>query len=344
MTVVPSELGRDEFLHHFGGVYEHSPWIAEQLFGEGLTSVMDGPRSLSEALAEIVSRAGREPQLALLRAHPDLAGKLAISGELTESSSAEQAGAGLDCCTPEEFQELQGIHQSKDRIEIRAAATVADALKALAPLSGDLETLLRRFGSTQVRAQATVGGNIANGSPIGDLAPALIALDARLTLISPNGKRTIALEDFFIDYGKQDRNDDEIILGVSIPLPIPPDFHCWKISKRFDQDISAVSGAFCLKVEDDTITSARIAFGGMAATPRRAVRCEQALVGANIHSDALAPAQLALEADFSAISDMRASAAYRHDVAAGLLEKCLRAIRSRDVTDLYLHAAAEASH
>ncbi len=116
------------------------------------------------------------------------------------------------------IQELQGIHQSKDRIEIRAAATVADALKALAPLSGDLETLLRRFGSTQVRAQATVGGNIANGSPIGDLAPALIALDATLTLISPNGKRTIALEDFFIDYGKQDRTDDEIILSVSIPL------------------------------------------------------------------------------------------------------------------------------
>jgi len=242
------------------------------------------------------------------------------------------------------IQELQGIHQSPDRIEIRAAATVADALKALAPLSGDLETLLRRFGSTQVRAQATVGGNIANGSPIGDLAPALIALDATLTLISPNGKRTIALEDFFIDYGKQDRTDDEIILSVSIPLPIPPDFHCWKISKRFDQDISAVSGAFCLKVKDGTITSARIAFGGMAATPHRAVRCEQALVGANIQSDVLAPAQSALEADFSAISDMRASAAYRHDVAAGLLEKCLRAIRSRDVTDLYLHPAAEASH
>ena len=112
MTVVPSELGRDEFLHYFGGVYEHSPWIAEQLFGEGLTSAIDGSGSLSEALAEIVSRAGREPQLALLRAHPDLAGKLAISGELTESSSAEQAGAGLDRCTPEEFQEFSQLNSA----------------------------------------------------------------------------------------------------------------------------------------------------------------------------------------------------------------------------------------
>jgi 2-oxo-4-hydroxy-4-carboxy-5-ureidoimidazoline decarboxylase len=112
MTVVPSELSRDEFLHHFGGVYEHSPWIVEQLFSEGLTSAMNGPRSLSEALAEIMSRAGREPQLALLRAHPDLAGKLAISGELTESSSAEQAGAGLDRCTPEEFQEFSQLNSA----------------------------------------------------------------------------------------------------------------------------------------------------------------------------------------------------------------------------------------
>jgi len=116
MTVVASELSRDEFLHHFGGVYEHSPWIVEQLFSEGLTSAMDAPRSLSKALAEIVSRSGREPQLALLRAHPDLAGKLAISGELTVSSSAEQAGAGLDRCSPEEFrafQELNDAYQKK---------------------------------------------------------------------------------------------------------------------------------------------------------------------------------------------------------------------------------------
>jgi 2-oxo-4-hydroxy-4-carboxy-5-ureidoimidazoline decarboxylase len=116
MNPAPSQCSRVDFIHRFGGVYEHSPWIAEQLFDEGLTATIDAPGPLIDALAEVVARAGREPQLALLRAHPDLAGKLAVSGDLTEASSSEQAGAGLDRCSPEEFrafQELNDAYQKK---------------------------------------------------------------------------------------------------------------------------------------------------------------------------------------------------------------------------------------
>ena len=116
MNPAPSQCSRVDFIHRFGGVYEHSPWIAEQLFDEGLTAAFDAPGPLIDGLAEVVARAGPEPQLALLRAHPDLAGKLAVSGDLTEASSSEQAGAGLDRCSPEEFrafQELNDAYQKK---------------------------------------------------------------------------------------------------------------------------------------------------------------------------------------------------------------------------------------
>jgi len=242
------------------------------------------------------------------------------------------------------IRELRGIHQSQDALEIGAATTVAEALTALGALSEDLETLLRRFGSTQVRAQATVGGNIANGSPIGDLAPALIALDATLTLAGPLGSRSMPLENFFIDYGKQDRHHDELVLKVSVPLPIASDFHCWKISKRFDQDISAVCGAFAITVVDGVIVSARIAFGGMAATPRRARTCEDALVGMPTQAHVLPAARSALAKDFSAISDMRASAGYREDVAAGLLEKCIRSLAAEPMPNLYLGQPQKEGH
>ena len=180
-----------------------------------------------------------------------------------------------------------------------------------------------------------MGGNIANGSPIGDLAPALIALAASIHLANANGERTVALESFFIDYGKQDIAPGEIVASISVPLNAHTDFHCWKISKRFDQDISAVCGAFGLTIENNTITSARIAFGGMAATPRRAALCEQALIGQSVHRDLLGSASEALSKDFAPISDMRASASYRMRAAQGLLERCLRSINGETTPQLF---------
>ncbi|MAF06970.1 MAG: xanthine dehydrogenase small subunit [Acidiferrobacteraceae bacterium] len=232
-------------------------------------------------------------------------------------------------------QALRGIQKDARGLTLGAGVTLAECIAPLSALASDLGPLLHRFGSRQVRAQATVGGNIANASPIGDLAPALIALGASVELASADGKRSVALESFFIDYRKRDIAPGEIVASVSVPLDAHTDFHCWKVSKRFDQDISAVCGAFGLAIDNGTITSARVAFGGMAATPRRAALCEQALTGQLAHPDLLESAGAALEEDFAPISDMRASASYRMLAARGLLERCLRRISGETVPELF---------
>ncbi len=184
---------------------------------------------------------------------------------------------------------------------------------------------MRRFGSVQVRASGTVGGNIANGSPIGDLAPALIALGGRVVLRKGATTRVLPLEDFFIAYGKQDRAPGEYVLAVEAPrLADRQHYRAFKVSKRFDEDISAVMLAARIDVEGRRIAGARIAYGGMAATPKRAANAERALVGANLDEPReLARGLAALAQDFAPLTDMRASAAYRMTVAANLLEKAL---------------------
>ena len=209
---------------------------------------------------------------------------------------------------------------------IGAGATYARIEPHLRALDPDLGELLRRLGSKQVRAAGTMGGNVANGSPIGDTPPVLIALDATLELRKGRQERSIPIESFFIDYGKQDRERGELVTGILIPkLATNQIFRCYKISKRFDQDISSVMGAFRLTVgEDGSISEARIAYGGMAATPRRAKRAEHALTGTQLRdARAWARAFAALREDFSPISDHRASARYRVETAHALLGKAL---------------------
>jgi xanthine dehydrogenase small subunit len=167
-----------------------------------------------------------------------------------------------------------------------------------------------------------MGGNIANGSPIGDSPPPLIALGATLVLRSKAGRREMPLEDYFIAYGKQDRRPGEFVELVRLPLPEPGwEFRCYKISKRFDQDITAVLGAFNLKRRDGVVEDIRIAFGGMAATPKRALACEAALKGRPWIQVAIDAARPALRKDFTPITDMRASQVYRGLVAENLLSK-----------------------
>ncbi|MEJ1156939.1 xanthine dehydrogenase small subunit [Prosthecomicrobium sp. N25] len=220
---------------------------------------------------------------------------------------------------------LDAVTDHGDRIEIGATATYARAEAALAAIDPDLGELWRRIGSKQVRASGTVGGNIANGSPIGDTPPALIALGATLTLRRGEERRTMPLEDFFLAYGRQDRRPGEFVESVTVPkLAAGQHFRAYKISKRFDQDISAVLGALRVTVADGRIAEARVAFGGMAATPKRAAGTEAALVGAVLADPATwAPALSAVRSDFTPLSDMRASAAYRAEVAAALVEKAL---------------------
>lgn len=209
---------------------------------------------------------------------------------------------------------------------IGGGATYAQAEPFLAAIDADLGELVRRLGSKQVRASGTVAGNVANGSPIGDTPPALIALDATVELRKGNSSRILPVEQFFIDYGKQDREPGEFIAGLVVPkLDEGQVFRCYKVAKRFDQDISSVMGAFRFTVDDAShITEARLAFGGMAATPKRAFAAEAALQGAQLRdSRAWAKAFAALRSDFEPISDHRASARYRTETAHALLGKAL---------------------
>ena len=216
--------------------------------------------------------------------------------------------------------DLKAIEETPEGVRIGAGVRYAEAHGALARLHPDLGELVRRIGGLQVRSSATVCGNIANGSPIGDGPPALIALGAELTLRSAEGRRTMPLEAYFLDYGKQNRRPGEFVESVFVLRPgANTKVHISKLSRRFDSDISAVLGAFSLTVHGGTITAARVAFGGMAATPRRAAGCEAALTGQPFSESTIAMAAEALRGDFSPLSDVRGTSAYRIEAAAGLL-------------------------
>jgi xanthine dehydrogenase small subunit len=218
--------------------------------------------------------------------------------------------------------ELRTLHEEGGTLHAGAGLTWSELIGPISRHFPDFGELVRRFGSVQVRNAATIGGNIANASPIGDSMPALIALGARLVLRKGGARRTIALEDYFIAYGRQDRQPGEFVEGIEIPLLAQPErLKCYKLSKRFDQDISAVCGCFNIHVAAGTVAEARIAFGGMAATPKRAHTLEAALLGQPWTLSTVMAALPAFEEDFTPISDMRASSRYRALAAKNLLVK-----------------------
>jgi xanthine dehydrogenase small subunit len=220
--------------------------------------------------------------------------------------------------------ELQRIDLTVTHIEIGAAVTYADLQELVGRHYPDFGELIRRLGSTQIRNAGTMGGNVANGSPIGDSPPPLIALGATLVLRSAAGRREMPIEDYFIAYGKQNRRPGEFVELIRLPLPQSGwQFHCYKISKRFDQDITATLGAFNIKLANGIVEDVRIAFGGMAPTPKRALACEAALKGNPWTRATVAEGQLALRRDYAPITDMRASKEYRSRVAENLLLKFL---------------------
>ncbi|PRY77213.1 xanthine dehydrogenase small subunit [Yoonia maritima] len=216
--------------------------------------------------------------------------------------------------------ELRETTIGSDDIFIGAAVTMTETLALARAHHPHWAEMIRRYGSEQVRNAATIGGNIANGSPIGDNPPALIAMGATLHLRHGNAERQMPIEDFFIAYGKQDRVPGELVTGVTIPKAAP-DLRCYKISKRFDQDISAVCGCFNVTVSDGAVADARIAFGGMAGTPHRATAVETALIGQPWNSTTIAQAAAKFGDDYTPLSDMRASAAYRLKIAQNLLHR-----------------------
>ncbi|HEV2676176.1 MAG TPA: xanthine dehydrogenase small subunit [Aliidongia sp.] len=217
---------------------------------------------------------------------------------------------------------LADVTETVDGIEIGAAVPYVDAMPILARWHPEIDGLLRRLGSVQIRNTGTIGGNIANGSPIGDSLPALIALEASLVLRRGAVERVLPLEDFFLKYRQTALMPGEFVARIRVPSARAGTlFRSYKISKRFDQDISAVCGGFAVTIADGRVADLRLAFGGMAGIPARARACEQALIGQPWTEASVAAALPALAQDFAPLSDMRASADYRARVARNLVRK-----------------------
>ena len=218
--------------------------------------------------------------------------------------------------------ELRRIERGAHSLSIGAAASLTEAFDALAECRPQLKPFFDRFAGLPVRESGTLGGNVANGSPIGDSMPLLIALGATLVLASTRGERTLPIEDFYLAYRKTALAPDEVLARIEVPQPTP---HEWlradKISKRFEDDISAVCLAVALQVEDGVIHSARIGAGGVAAVPARAIQTEAALAGQQCAEARFDAAATVLEAEFKPLSDMRASSAYRRAVLGNLLRR-----------------------
>ncbi len=237
--------------------------------------------------------------------------------------------------------ELQRLERVGDALHVGAAVTLNRLVEAFAGLVPDAPELLLRFGSDQVRNAGTLGGNLGSASPIGDCAPLLLALGARVVLQRGDVVREVPLDDYFVGYRRTVLAAGEFIREVIVPLPADDALVAvHKVSKRMDDDISAVCAAFHLSFEQadrgaPRVATARIACGGMAEVPKRASRVEAALVGRPFDGPDVERAVLAFAADFTPIDDARASAAYRLDVAANLLRRTYieHAARAADAAD-----------
>lgn len=227
--------------------------------------------------------------------------------------------------------ELSHINETKTDITFGATVTYSDALPFVERLFPSFATLITRIGSVQIRNVGTIGGNIGNASPIGDTLPCLIALDATLILCSQAGEREMSIDEFFLDYRKTALNKGEFIKAVHIPkLGSNQAFRTYKISKRYDQDISAVIGAYKIEFNDGIVSEARIAYGGMAATPKRGLECEATLTGKPWTAGTMQLTSSMIVEDYQPISDFRASRDYRLKVAANLFERLYQDIEGSE--------------
>lgn len=273
----------------------------------GATRRFDAPRTLADFAA---LRAAR-PDARLLAGATDLA--------LWTNKGLRDLG---DLIAIGEVDELKAIDVGTHEIVIGAAAPLEDAWSALAARVPSLTEVWLRFAGPPVRHAGTMGGNVANGSPIGDSAPVLIALGAAIVLRRGSRERTLALEDFYLDYLKNRLEPGEFVRSLRVPLPGEHTaVRCYKVSKRYDCDISAVCAAFAVELDGGVVRSARLAFGGMAAIVRRAAHAEAALAGRDWSEANVRAAMAALDRDFTPLTDMRASAGYRMKVARNLLLK-----------------------
>ena len=230
--------------------------------------------------------------------------------------------------------ELNYIKEKVNYIEVGATTPLSKFELIIKKYYPDFDRILKRYGSVQIRNVATLAGNIATASPIGDSLPLLLSLDASISIESFNKKMTIPIKDFFIGYRKTKLRKGYFISSIKIPIFKKNIFKAYKISKRIDDDISSVCASFNLEIVNKKIKDIKIAYGGMAAIPKRAFYCEKMLLNSSFSEDIILKAQKSLEKDFQPIDDMRASKDYRVEIAKNLLTKCFVEIKKNKLIRL----------
>lgn len=333
-AAITSSIGADEdsFAKHYQETVttltEFQQLPAPNLAANGHDYV--APKNIDELAIELVN----EPKAMLVAGGTDLA--LSVTQKLAVIDKLVYTG---------NVAELTSIEETESEIIIGSALPYSQFIDTLHHYYPDLGAMIERIGSKQVRNTGTLGGNIGNASPIGDMPPALIALGATMTLHVNGRERTILVEDYFIDYKKTVLQPSEFIKSIQIPKPSAGQvLKLYKISKRIDDDISAVLAAFFIEYEveqnveghteaniqssERKITNVRLAFGGMAAIPKRASTAEAVLQGNSLTKESVVQVKSALTADFKPMSDVRASSKYRMSVSQNLIEKCYLELQS----------------
>jgi len=230
--------------------------------------------------------------------------------------------------------ELNFIEEKNENIVVGATTSLREFELFIKKYYPDFATILNRYGSVQIRNVATIAGNIATASPIGDTLPLLLSLDAKVVLQSLNKKTILPLKNFFVSYRKTRLKKRQFIHSIIIPILKNSIFKAYKISKRIDDDISSVCASFNLEIKNKKIKNIKIAYGGMASIPKRAINCEKTLINTNISEENIEKTKKILEKDFKPISDMRASKNYRMEIAKNLLMKCLMEIKDNKLLRL----------
>mgnify|MGYP000045588983 CR=1 FL=1 len=321
-AAITSSIGVDEdsFAKHYqetvATLNELKKLPAPTLTGNGHQFI--APKNIDELAYEL----SHEPKSTIVAGGTDLA--LSVTQNLATIDKLVYVG---------NVEELTNIEETDTEIIIGSALPYSKFIDTLHHYYPDLGDMIERIGSKQVRNNGTLGGNIGNASPIGDMPPALIALGATMTLHVNGSERTILVEDYFVDYKKTLLMPSEFIKSVQVPKPTAGQtLKLYKISKRIDDDISAVLAAFFIERDVEKngqeITNVRLAFGGMAAIPKRAPAAEAVLQGNSLTKESIAAAKEALATDFQPMSDVRASDKYRMKVAQNLIEKCYIELQS----------------
>jgi len=311
----------------------NAAFAASEAGGQHMDALSVERDRVSAALAAIpqerVEVARGEDRAILPRDAADLAEVLAQNPKATIVAGATDVGLWvtkfLKDISPAVFighlADLKRIEITPGRINIGAGVTYSEFEPFVLAHFPEALDYWRRIGGWQVRNAGTIGGNVANGSPIGETPPLLIALGATMTLRSTEGRRELPVEDYFIAYGKQDRHPGEFVEAIHVPLKGDALIAAYKVSKRHHADITASAAAFRVETDGATIIDARVAFGGMAATPKRAAQAEAALNGQPFTAETFEAAARAVAGDFQPLSDWRASAEYRQQLAANFFRR-----------------------